>query len=85
MNASFDAHVPEDALEAYAMGKLPEQACAPMEEHLLICPVCRTQLEAMDDYVCVVRAAFSALSNLRTMPAQAHISVRPSGYVSVGH
>jgi hypothetical protein len=63
------------------MGKLTEQACAPLEEHLLLCPVCQTRLEAIDAYICVVRAACSTLSpasNLRTMPSRARLNVRPA-------
>jgi anti-sigma factor RsiW len=97
MNTSFDSHIPDshtpdshtrpdshtpvDALEAYSMGKLPDEAYAPLEEHLLICPVCQTRLEAIDAYICVVRAACAALSpasNLRTMPSRERLSVKPA-------
>jgi hypothetical protein len=68
------------------MGKLPDQACAPLEEHLLICPVCQTRLQAIDAYICVVRAACSALlpaSNLSIMPSRERLSVRPREGVSL--
>lgn len=78
MNAGFDLHVPEDALEAYAMRKLPGRDVAPLEEHLLICPVCQTRLDAVDEYVRVAKAAAAALSRhplrLREHPAASQVS-----------
>ncbi len=62
MNTRFNSHLPEDVLEQYVMGTLPEGDSAPLEEHLLVCSVCQTNLDAMDDYIRVVKAAASALS-----------------------
>ncbi len=57
MNTGLDVHIPEDLLETYAMGQLPAPHCAPLEEHLLICPNCQIRLEKTDEFVCAVRAA----------------------------
>ena len=62
MNVTFEGHVPEDSLETYAMGKLSSEECALIEEHLLICPTCQRDLEAVDDYIQVARAAIAALA-----------------------
>ncbi|HEY3443640.1 MAG TPA: zf-HC2 domain-containing protein [Paludibaculum sp.] len=53
----FVDHIPDEALEQYAMGKLPESEVASLEEHLLICLDCQYRLDAMDEYVAAMRAA----------------------------
>lgn len=62
MNVTLEGHVPEETLEAYAMGKLSAEECALIEEHLLICPTCQRDLEAVEDYIRVARAAIAALA-----------------------
>ncbi len=57
MNVDFGSHFSQDALELYALGVLSEHGCSDVEEHLLICPQCQTQLEAADEYIRVVRTA----------------------------
>jgi hypothetical protein len=61
MKTGFASHVPEDVLEEYAMGMLPDQGCVPVEEHLLLCLVCQTRLDAADEYIRTVKAATSLL------------------------
>lgn len=61
MNTRSSLHIPEDVLEEYAMGMLPEQGCAPVEEHLLICPYCQCRLDAADAYIRIVKTAVSLL------------------------
>jgi len=62
MNVTLEGHVPEEGLEAYAMGMLSGEECVLIEEHLLICPTCQRDLEAVDDYIQVARAAIAALA-----------------------
>jgi len=62
MNAGFDLHLTEGALEAYILRGLSGQDIAPLEEHLLICPVCQTRLDELQEYVRVAKAAAAALS-----------------------
>lgn len=57
MNVGFGSHFAQDVLEQYALGTLSEDGCASLEEHLLICPRCQTQLEEADKYVSVIRSA----------------------------
>ena len=57
MNAGFKGHTPEEMLETYSRGRLSDEDCAPLEEHLLMCPICQSRLEQMDEYTRVVKAA----------------------------
>ncbi len=59
MNAAA-VHVPDDTLERFAMGTLSDPESVPLEEHLLLCPLCQARLEDLDDFIQVVRAALEA-------------------------
>jgi hypothetical protein len=78
MNTGDESHVTEDALEAYALRKLSLRDVAPLEEHLLICPVCQTRLDEVDEYVRAAKAAAAALSGfplrLREHPTASQVS-----------
>jgi hypothetical protein len=50
-------HVPEDDVERYAMRSLPAPESDRLEEHLLVCSVCRGRLESTEQYVAVMRSA----------------------------
>jgi hypothetical protein len=41
-------HVPDEALEQYALGRMSEPEEAPVEEHLLVCQRCRDEVELID-------------------------------------
>ena len=56
------AHISEDDLERYAMRTVPEAELAPLEEHLLICTDCRSQLESTERYVEAVRRAAASMT-----------------------
>jgi hypothetical protein len=60
MNLCLELHYPDDVLERYAMGKLSALDYVPLEEHLLICTACQTNLLAVEDYVKIARAALAA-------------------------
>ena len=60
MNTGFIFHIPEELLEQFALGKVPEPHCAPLDEHLLICPACQNSLAEIDEYIRVMRAALAA-------------------------
>ena len=75
MNVDSGSHFSQDMLELYALGMVSVHSCCHVEEHLLICPQCRAQLEAVDTYISVVRSAcvlISSRSNSfpRTRPMQ---------------
>ena len=50
-------HIEEDLIEQYAMGVLPEESIAQLEEHLLICSVCQTRLLEADEFLKIFRSA----------------------------
>ncbi|MCL5742619.1 MAG: hypothetical protein M1541_01640 [Acidobacteria bacterium] len=56
------AHIDDDALEAYSLGRLVDTEAAPIEEHLLVCAECRDRLTGWDDYIAAMRKAMRALS-----------------------
>jgi hypothetical protein len=41
-------HAEEDELERYSLGQIAEKECAQLEEHLLVCEICRARLEDHD-------------------------------------
>jgi|HubBroStandDraft_6_1064221.scaffolds.fasta_scaffold1998707_2 anti-sigma factor RsiW len=60
-------HIPKEILERYALKRyalntLSSQETGQLEEHLLICQRCRTNLEELDEFVAVMRAALAASS-----------------------
>jgi hypothetical protein len=65
MNVSTRPCFGEEVLERYAMGKCSIADGAPIEEHLLICASCQTQLAAIDEYLRMVRQAFFILAKRR--------------------
>ena len=64
MNTGSIFHIPDDLLEEYAIGRLPDIDCAPVEEHLLICHTCQNNLTETDEYIRVMRAVLARLRPL---------------------
>lgn len=58
---NLDHHISEDILEQYALGRLSDDASAPVEEHLLVCPTCQDALQEADEYIRAIKAAVSSL------------------------
>lgn len=52
----------EEIAEAYVMGMLPIDDVAAFEEHWLACRYCQAKVEAAEQYVRVMRAALTKLS-----------------------
>jgi hypothetical protein len=77
-----DPHINEDALERYAMGRLPEQSLAEVEEHLLACPDCQSQLMEFDEFLTVFKKA-SAERRIKqaAYPALFRRFIRPVWFV----
>jgi hypothetical protein len=50
-------HTNEELLDQYALGILPEEHLAGVEEHLLICEACQSRLDVSDEFTMLFRAA----------------------------
>lgn len=57
----LDNHAPEEMLEEYSRGKLPDAEAECLEEHLLVCPRCQDRLAEVDAYVGAARQAAARL------------------------
>lgn len=65
MATEYDLHPSDQALEQYALGRLPEDELASLEEHLLICPGCQDRLAETDAFI---RATRQAAHNFMMLP-----------------
>jgi hypothetical protein len=52
-----DLHINDEFLDQYALGLLPGELLAGVEEHLLICEACQSRLDASDEFAMLFRAA----------------------------
>jgi len=50
-------HISADLLERYSLHQLSEEQLAPVEEHLLLCPVCQQVLTEIDEFVAAMKIA----------------------------
>lgn len=53
----YTGHQPEEQLELYVLGRLPESEAALVEEHLLACDSCRESAEELQEYAVAMRSA----------------------------
>ena len=62
MNPPRPSHITDDDLEAYSLEK-PQLGTkrAEIEEHLLVCAMCRARMEDMDAYVATMKASLRLL------------------------
>ena len=71
-------HLQAEELEFYCLGGLTEVRCARLEEHLLLCEICRDRLTETESYVAVMRQASRQWSAEHVeAPAAAVIAIRP--------
>jgi anti-sigma factor RsiW len=61
MEATFEDHCTDDALELYALGRLEVSRTEALEEHLLICEPCRERLDETDIFVRAMKGAAARL------------------------
>ena len=54
---------PEETVEAYLLGRLPEEQSAAFEDHFLGCPQCSERLQFTDDFITALRHAEERLRN----------------------
>ena len=57
MEETGNRHMDAEEIEAYSLGDLAEPEAAWFDEHLLICDLCRTKVEASDAYIAAMRGA----------------------------
>jgi uncharacterized CHY-type Zn-finger protein len=57
MTSTFGIHLCEEELEEYAFNRLLEGEMAVVEEHLLVCGVCRKALQTVDEYILLMKLA----------------------------
>jgi anti-sigma factor ChrR (cupin superfamily) len=50
MEMAFENHPSDETIELYALGRLAEQLVPSLEEHLLVCEVCRRTLQAEEAF-----------------------------------
>jgi hypothetical protein len=62
---SVPVHPTEDLLEEYSFGRVVEPELAPLEEHLLDCPLCQDRLLAVDEYTALMKAGMAAIERQR--------------------
>jgi anti-sigma factor RsiW len=69
MSISPQAHVSDERLEQYLLGRLPESDVNELEEHLLVCSPCQDLLEETEQYLATMRiAAAQLLSSAERQP-----------------
>ena len=54
------SHQPDERLELYALGRLPEPEVAVVEEHLLVCVSCQERLDVVELFALAMRQAISS-------------------------
>ena len=52
-------HPADDVFESYAFGGLSGQETEDLEEHVLICEICQSNLEQTEDYVRLMKATLA--------------------------
>ncbi|HZT33812.1 MAG TPA: zf-HC2 domain-containing protein [Bryobacteraceae bacterium] len=57
------SHPSKDALEQYSLGRMTPSDAAALEEHLLLCESCRTQLAQFDLFRDALRSALQVASS----------------------
>jgi anti-sigma factor RsiW len=61
MAPDTNRHVDQEELESYSMGRIPEEECVRLEEHLLVCDSCRKRLAETDLFIASMRLACARL------------------------
>jgi len=57
IHPDLNAHGTEEKLELYALGRLPDSDRALLEEHLIVCAVCREKLDGIGGFALAMREA----------------------------
>ena len=78
------AHIKDDSLELYALGRVAPLEVVSIEEHLLVCPSCRGRLEGISEFAKAMREATQIIvteliATHHTKDGLVHLYVRPNG------
>src|SRR5688500_17962213 len=57
MMSSSEAHISDERLEQYLLGRMPETEVNEVEDHLLVCASCQDLLEKTQEYMTVMKVA----------------------------
>lgn len=57
-------HIDESDLELYCLGRATSQQLAPIERHLMECPLCVTRAHAALEYIDTLRSALRRMEEL---------------------
>jgi len=74
------AHIDDDALEAFSLGRLADGDVGPVEEHLLVCAECRHRLAGWDEYIVAMRKALRKMTQPAGRCSRDVASNRAKGY-----
>jgi anti-sigma factor RsiW len=61
-------HLDENALELYCLGRATSPQLAPIERHLMQCPLCLSRAQASLEYIDSLRAALRRLEENSAEP-----------------
>jgi len=57
MELMEQGHLTEEAIEAYALGRMADPEAESLEEHILLCAGCQDRLQQMDEFVSAFKVA----------------------------
>jgi hypothetical protein len=63
-------HATEELLEEYSFGRIPEPQLGWLEEHLLVCPQCQSELEGVEEYKVFMKAGLASFESERLAAAR---------------
>jgi len=77
-------HATEELLEEYSFGRICEPQLGWLEEHLLICPQCQSELDDIEEYKIFMKAGLASFESERLAAAGAGASpARPGSPIGV--
>lgn len=56
---TLDLHLSQDDLERYVLGHADGYLADVVEDHLLLCPLCRAELDRLEEDIALMRIVFS--------------------------
>ncbi len=71
-------HPTEELLEEYCFRRVPEPALSVLEEHLLVCEACQTEVAGLDAYIAQLKSALGSGVLADGMPSKTSPSKRGS-------